>query len=210
MSTAPRKRQVTKEETRAALIAAGAAEFTQNGIEGSSLDAICARAGFTRGAFYVHFKDRDDLLSAIIELLLGGFHDTLFATTDHATLAETITRYVAAVVAGAPATRSVGRWQYHNTIAACARTPAVRERYLALQRKGMALVATAARNGQRSGEVRDDVNADALAEILVILTMGLSVMHDLGYGLDMNRAATAVSTLVSPPKRKRAAKRAAR
>ncbi len=203
MSTAPRKRDVTKQETRAALIAAGAAEFTENGIEGGSLDAICARAGFTRGAFYVHFTDRDELVSAILELLLTGFHDTVFTTTDNATLEQTITRYVAAVLAGVPATRSIGRWQFHNTLAACSRTPALRDRYVALQRKAMARLASAARNGQRAGEVRDDVNADALAEILVILTLGITVMRDLGYSLDVGRAGTAVSTLVRPSGKKK-------
>src|SRR5690606_25632121 len=86
MSTRARKRDVAKLETRRALIAAGAAEFTENGIEGSSLDAICARAGLTRGAFYVHFKDRDDLLKAILDVLLESFYDQVITTGDSADL----------------------------------------------------------------------------------------------------------------------------
>jgi TetR/AcrR family transcriptional regulator, transcriptional repressor for nem operon len=198
-----RKRDETKQETRNALIAAGAAEFTENGIEGSSLDAICERAGFTRGAFYVHFKDRDDLLAAIVDALLLGFHDAVIATGDNADLETTIARYVAAVLAGSPATRSIGKWQFHNTLAACARRPALRDRYVELQRQAMSKVAEGARVSQRKGTVRDDIDPDALAEILVILTLGITAMNDLKYPLDAARAGATVSTLVKAPRKRR-------
>jgi hypothetical protein len=98
---------------------------------------------------------------------------------------------------------AVGRWQYHNTLAACARNPTLRDRYLALQRQAIARVATAARNGQRTGDVRADVDAGTLAELLVILTMGISVMRDLGYSLDVARGGQLLQTLVRKPRRKR-------
>lgn len=200
------KREDTKQETRLALIAAGAAEFTEKGIEGTSLDAICERAGFTRGAFYVHFKDRDDLLFAILDLILGSFNDALFASADQSSLEQTVSLWVAAMIAGTPATRSIGRWQFHNTLAACARNATLRERYLGLQRRAIEQVATAARNSQRTGEVRDDIEAEPLAEILVILTMGISVMRDLGYPLDVARGGKVISTLVRGTKPKRRSK----
>ncbi|MGH7328029.1 MAG: TetR family transcriptional regulator, partial [Polyangiaceae bacterium] len=72
MSKATKTRDATKIETRDALIAAGAMEFAEKGVDGPSLDGICARAGFTRGAFYVHFRDRDDLLVAVVDRVLVG------------------------------------------------------------------------------------------------------------------------------------------
>ena len=44
-------REETKQATRDALISAGMALFAEQGLDGPSLDAICDRAGFTRGAF---------------------------------------------------------------------------------------------------------------------------------------------------------------
>ena len=41
--------------------------FAKHGLDGPSLDDICAHAGFTRGAFYVHFEDRDDFLVAVMD-----------------------------------------------------------------------------------------------------------------------------------------------
>ena len=54
--------QAAKQETREALLQAAMAEFAEKGLDLPSLDAICARAGFTRGAFYVHFRDREELV----------------------------------------------------------------------------------------------------------------------------------------------------
>ena len=51
------RRDAAKKETRSALIRAALKLFHEEGFDGPSLDAICARAGYTRGAFYVHFKD---------------------------------------------------------------------------------------------------------------------------------------------------------
>src|SRR5262245_54025434 len=68
-------REQAKAETREALIMAAFEEFGAHGLEAPSLDAICARAGYTRGAFYVHFKDRDELIAAVMERVLKRFMD---------------------------------------------------------------------------------------------------------------------------------------
>src|SRR5215212_2654399 len=73
----PSTREQAKAETREALIMAALDEFAAHGLEAPSLDAICARAGYTRGAFYVHFKDRGDLLIAVVEHALTHFMDSV-------------------------------------------------------------------------------------------------------------------------------------
>ncbi|MGH7284894.1 MAG: TetR/AcrR family transcriptional regulator [Polyangiaceae bacterium] len=186
MSKATKTRDATKIETRDALIAAGAMEFAEKGVDGPSLDGICARAGFTRGAFYVHFRDRDDLLVAVVDRVLVGFQTQVISTAGSAEdLETTVTRYVAAVAAGGPATRGVGKWHFRDTLAACARIPALRKRYIELQREAIALVARAVRNGQHAGTVRADVEAQSLAEILVMLTLGIGVANDVGLSFDL-------------------------
>src|SRR5688572_24827364 len=64
-------RASAKLATRDALIDAALVEFIEHGPSAPSLDAICDRAGYTRGAFYVHFKDREDLLVAVMDRVLG-------------------------------------------------------------------------------------------------------------------------------------------
>lgn len=65
-----------RENTRARLLDAAAQVFAEVGLEGASVEAICERAGFTRGAFYSNFESKDelflDLASAIAEQRLAS------------------------------------------------------------------------------------------------------------------------------------------
>jgi TetR/AcrR family transcriptional repressor of nem operon len=192
-----RIREAAKQETRDALVAAAAIEMAEKGIDAASLDAICARAGFTRGAFYVHFKDRDDLVVAVVDRHLKAFFDQVIAPGDAPEdLERTIAQYVAAVVANAPALRSRKAWRFHHTLAACARSPVLRERYIALQREAIARVSGAARAGQRSGETRVDVPAETIGEILVLITLGVDAAVDAGVPFDLAGGARALKTLL--------------
>jgi TetR/AcrR family transcriptional regulator, transcriptional repressor for nem operon len=195
-------REAAKQETRDALIAAGAAEFAEKGIDGPSLDAICARAGFTRGAFYVHFRDRDDLLVAVLDRILSRHQERLVPTgEDEVDLRRTILRFVALVASGEGVTVGTPQWRFRHTLAACARVPAMRERYVALQRRGIARVATAVAAGQRDGTVRGDVDPEVLAEILVTMTLGVSAATELDLPLDLLAGGAAIERLVAagPP-----------
>lgn len=61
-------------------------EFAENGYAASSVEDICARGGFTRGAFYSSFTSKDELIAALftreverqltlVEELLQGIED---------------------------------------------------------------------------------------------------------------------------------------
>ena len=41
--------------------------FAERGVIGGTVEDICEQAGFTRGAFYSNFTDKDDLLDALVE-----------------------------------------------------------------------------------------------------------------------------------------------
>jgi AcrR family transcriptional regulator len=197
----PSTREATKLETRDALVRAGAMEFAEKGLDAPSLDSICARAGFTRGAFYVHFRDRDELLVAVVDEYLTTFNEAVIAADDAPEdLEQTIARYTAAVAAGAPAVHGWNKWHMHHTLAACARIPALQARYVRLHRDAMDRVARAAEAGQRAGTVRSDVPARALAEILVGLTLGVGVMLDVGIPFDLAADARGVAKLLAKPR----------
>lgn len=50
-----------REATRQRLLDAAALVFAEVGLDGASVEAICERAGFTRGAFYSNFETKDEL-----------------------------------------------------------------------------------------------------------------------------------------------------
>lgn len=57
--TAPVTR--SRENTRARLLDAATQVFAEVGLEGATVEAVCERAGFTRGAFYSNFESKDEL-----------------------------------------------------------------------------------------------------------------------------------------------------
>ncbi|PJI52936.1 hypothetical protein CTI14_35415, partial [Methylobacterium radiotolerans] len=51
----------SRENTKARLLEAAAQVFAEAGLDGASVEAVCERAGFTRGAFYSNFDSKDEL-----------------------------------------------------------------------------------------------------------------------------------------------------
>lgn len=67
---APRKRltrQESRELTRSRLLDAAAVVFAERGFGGSTVELIAEQAGYTRGAFYSNFADKDEIFLAIVE-----------------------------------------------------------------------------------------------------------------------------------------------
>jgi len=50
-----------RENTRARLLEAAFDVFADVGLDAASVEAVCERAGFTRGAFYSNFESKDEL-----------------------------------------------------------------------------------------------------------------------------------------------------
>ena len=63
------KRELSKAETRARLMAAARSEFARRGYAGASLRTITSQAGLTTGAFYTHFRDKKEMYIALLDEL---------------------------------------------------------------------------------------------------------------------------------------------
>lgn len=199
-----RGRTATKEETRTALIEAGLAEFAERGLDTPSLDAICARAGYTRGAFYVHFDDREDFMIAVMERVLVTFLDAVIATGDSAhDLEETVSRFAGVVTVPqgrAPTTPLPGGVPLHRLLDACARSTTIRERLVFLLGQAAARVAETAKAGQAAGAVRSDVDADQVGMLLVTAALGLMTAVEIGMPIDAAKLrAVALRLIGNPP-----------
>ena len=56
-----------KPKTRIRILNAATALFKKNGFENVTIDQVMAEAGLTRGGFYAHFKNKEDLFVACVE-----------------------------------------------------------------------------------------------------------------------------------------------
>ena len=67
-------RAETKENTHRLLLEAAQSTFMRFGYQGATLDLIAAAAGFTKGAVYAHFRNKEALF---LELLGQGLHNNI-------------------------------------------------------------------------------------------------------------------------------------
>ncbi len=192
----PRKSGHDKEATRDALIAAGMALFAKRGLDGPSLDDICAHAGFTRGAFYVHFEDRDDFLVAVMDTVGRRIVDELLVAGGGDGLVSAMHRFVEASASGKYPLMPAGGIRPHQLLDACARSKALRDRYLGLVDMSVARVRELLERGQADGVVRGDVAPASAATMVLGLVVGLQTLADLGVPIDLGPLAADVLKLL--------------
>ena len=192
----PSSRDTTKQETREALIRAGAELFSKQGLDAPSLDALCARAGFTRGAFYVHFKDREELVAAVMESATASFLEAIMAVQGaEVDLAGIIAAFAAAVSGGTFA--ALGAVPLHQFLTACARSTALRRRYVQLIERTRARLGESVRAGQRAGRIRGDVDPLHTAGLLVAIGLGVGTILELRVPFDASAHAESLSGLLA-------------
>lgn len=76
----PKLNQQAMRQRREHIVDAAIRQFAKQGFGGSSVDAICAEAGISKGAFYTHFESKD---AVMLELLArrGAVYDAIAAST---------------------------------------------------------------------------------------------------------------------------------
>lgn len=82
----------SRENTRARLLEAAAQVFAEVGLDGASVEAVCERAGFTRGAFYSNFESKDELFlmlaASVSDVRVSGVRTRVEELTAEGALVE--------------------------------------------------------------------------------------------------------------------------
>ncbi|MEU8347146.1 TetR family transcriptional regulator [Spirillospora sp. NPDC048832] len=69
-----------QQRTRAELVISAARLFAERGVAATSVEAIAEEAGYSRGAYHSNFETRDEILNAVVELVVGSLGPELAAT----------------------------------------------------------------------------------------------------------------------------------
>jgi AcrR family transcriptional regulator len=136
-------------QTRSELVDAAERLFTAQGFHATSIDAVAAEAGFTKGAVYSNFASKEDLFFAVYERRVDGRVAELEAILAEApTAREAIDRFIPGQ--GDRPEASDG-WMavFFEFWAHALRHPQVRERFAAQHRRILEVMAGAMRE---SGE----------------------------------------------------------
>jgi len=173
-------RSESKQATRQALLQAGLLELIEHGLDTPSLDAICARAGFTRGAFYVHFEDRDDFMVAVTDWVLSGILDGLVGVDGESDLDAIVSRFVSFVDKREwPLVGSV-QLATHRIFDSIARSEQLKGRFEAIFRDATDRVGKLVLRAQETGKARGDIDATTFASLLLALGVGVMALRDTG------------------------------
>jgi len=193
-----RTRAESKQATRQALLQAGLLEMIEHGLDTPSLDAICARAGFTRGAFYVHFKDRDDFMVAVTDWVLSGIVDGLVGVDGESDLDATVERFTAFVgkrewplVGNVPITT-------HRVLESVARSEQLKRRFDTIFREASNRIGKQVLQAQEDGKARRDLDATHTASLLLALGIGAMSLEDTGVRLGDSSLRSGILSLLKP------------
>src|SRR5215469_1761165 len=123
-----------REETRELVLAAAARVFAKRGFHATSLDAVAEAAGFSRGAVYYNFADKEELFVELLDrrcaeraqdlraVFAGTPEDDVAATSRQAQLAA---QHALDAMTGDPEWRAL----YLEFLAQAARDAAFRSRF---------------------------------------------------------------------------------
>lgn len=74
--------QQRSEETRTKILESAIKLFSNSGYNKASVDDICAEAGISKGAFYHHFKSKQELFLALLDGWLQNIDNAIEASKD--------------------------------------------------------------------------------------------------------------------------------
>jgi len=176
----PRKR-LTREEgkalTRARLLESAQALFALKGYEGTSVDEISRDAGYTRGAFYANFANKEAVMA---ELIRGGFEGDLaalerFSRPENNDHAAEIYSEIARRFYGSPESTL---WMLEFQLA-CVRHPELRRDYADQFDRLRRSVAGIVRETYRAQGRAEPEQAERFADAFIAVLSGMSLIKIL-------------------------------
>ncbi len=164
-------RAAAAEVTRTRLIDAAIERFAVDGL-GASFDAVAAEVGVTKGALYHHFGSKEGLVEAVYKEAIRRHAERVVAASAEGTGRE---RLLALVDASARLYAS--RTPFYRVLialhlAAATERPALAEIARRMQRTQRDFMIGLAREGQRDGSIRRDLDAEAVGLTVNAALMG--------------------------------------
>ena len=81
--------RIADPRTKIELLRAAESVFAEHGLAASKVEHITARAGVSKGAFYLHFESKEEAFRQLLESFLAHLSSTLRPPSDYSTLPRT-------------------------------------------------------------------------------------------------------------------------
>lgn len=169
--------QVRALETRRGIVTAAAEVFLERGYAGTSLAEIADRARVTKGALYFHFASKAALANEVIglqrETTAELVRDAGTFDGDRLELLRALTYRIARCVVDDPRLRAAMRLTAEQPWSDGDETTGIHAEWASV-------LARVAAEGQRRGEVDDELDAERIGRLLVGALTGLQTVSGVG------------------------------
>ncbi|MCG8673324.1 MAG: TetR/AcrR family transcriptional regulator [Pseudomonadales bacterium] len=195
-----KSRAQAKAASKEALIKAAMDLVPDHGLD-ISLDAICEHAGYTRGAFYVHFKNRDELMQEVMTQVGDDFLSWIFENHDEQEplkLEQLAIKLINAIATGEYPIAKNGWIRPHQLLEACLRSEKLYKTYEGLALESIDKLATVITTSQDNRTIREDIPAQELSQLLVSLVVGMHTLYDLDFPIDYSKTLPTLIKVLLP------------
>lgn len=173
------KKRRSREETRQRLLDAALEVFARNGFERATVDEIVREAGFSKGAFYVHFETKEDLFWEMLQERMDAQQEQFRASIDATLSVEENQRRILSTIFDLNRTDKLGPAIFFEFVAHAMRDDKVRERLSGFYERWHTFVSETLVAGREAGLVRADTDIPLLASVLMAVFEGSMIQSRL-------------------------------
>ena len=160
-------------ETRQKLLDAALPVFARNGFERATVDEIVREAGYSKGAFYVHFDAKEDLFWAMLEERISRQQEAFLQSLDESrTVEQNIQALLNTVFA---IFRRDQQWAalFIEFAAHASRNEKVRARLAEMYHNWRGFTVETLKEGRAMGRIRTDIDIEFAATLMIALIEGM-------------------------------------
>ncbi|MEV8218508.1 TetR/AcrR family transcriptional regulator [Microbacterium sp. NPDC077391] len=169
----------SRENTRARLLEAAAQVFAEMGLEGATVEAVCERAGFTRGAFYSNFESKDalflELAASVGEGRLQAVRERVSALVGQNAIDDCDPADLVQQIMDSGADDRVGVMMMSEIRIRALRDPGFGAAYLAQEDEMVGSIAAIIQEIVDTGQITLRIGAEEAARLLMIVWEGMIV-----------------------------------
>jgi AcrR family transcriptional regulator len=167
-----------RQQTRDHLLAAAAQVFAERGYHGATLDEVARVAGFTKGAVYSNFKNKDDLFLALFQANYEREMEQIVATLESSAVpaVDRLSDFVTLIQEGSDqppnsALLYLEFWLY------AARNPDARMRLAAIDDEAVRALADLLRAERANEGIAPLDDPDRVARVIEMLFRGIGLLR---------------------------------
>ena len=168
--TEPKRRR--REETRQKLLDAATEVFARHGYERATVDEIVREAGFSKGAFYVHFESKEDLFWEMLQDRIAMLQEALRQAIDMSAPAAENERRILQTLFDLDKQDPLWPAMFMEFAAHAGRNEKVRRRLAELYERWHSFTVQMLKAGREAGKVRNDLDLGFMASALLAVIEG--------------------------------------